>query len=108
MLHALDVRMNDAPSPGALPKYLFQHVDTLNELAVFLWLARRRDAAFGVSVIARAVGVDDGVALGVLGRLTAAGLVTKHRSAPTLFQYALALAPPDNLIERLCAQYQEE
>jgi hypothetical protein len=100
--------MNEAPTPGGLPKYLFQHVDSLNELAVFLWLARRRDAAFGLSLIARAVGVDDAVALGVLERLTEVGLVTRHGSAPTVFQYAMALAPPDNLLERLCAEYREE
>ncbi len=99
--------MNHAPSRRVAPQDLFLHVQTLNELAVFLWLARRKESAFGVSVIARGVGLDEGVALCVLERLTEAGLVENHRAASTLFRYALAHAPPENLVERLCAEYRK-
>jgi hypothetical protein len=99
--------MKVAPSHQDLPRHLFRHVDTLNELAVFLWLARQKETAFGVPDVARAVGVDEGVALGVLHRLVEAGLVAQRRAVPASFQYALAVAPPENLVERLCAEYRK-
>jgi predicted DNA-binding transcriptional regulator len=97
--------MNHAPSRGQARQDLFLHVQTLNELAVFLWLARRKESAFGVSVIARGVGLEEVTTLSVLAQLAEAGLVENHRSASTLFRYALAHAPPENLVTRLCVKY---
>jgi DNA-binding MarR family transcriptional regulator len=108
LLHTSSIRMTQAPSRREATQNLFLHVQTLNELAVFLWLARRRESAFGASVIAHGVGLDAAVAHRVLEQLTEAGLVETHRSTSTLFRYALAQAPPENLVQRLCAKYRNE
>lgn len=84
--------------------FLCEHLDSLAELAVLLWLARSRGSFVSSLSVAEQVGIDEEQAVEVLDYLVSIGLVEDHPEVG-LYRYALEFPLPSGLARGLGARY---
>jgi len=90
--------------PRLIIVYLYEHLESLDDLAVLVWLGRNRTSYVSALTIADLVGIDEVQALEVLEYFAGLGLVEECAELG-LYRYALGFSLPTGLAHDLGAHY---
>jgi hypothetical protein len=94
--------------PQKLRQFLFDHVETHEELQILMWFQQHSGSSATEGQIAADTGISTALVTEALERLTAAGMLASHLSTPGAFHYDPKEPAVHEMLQRVVAIYRED
>ena len=96
------------PDSQALKQFLFDHVETLEELQILVWFHRHAGASATDSQISEDTGISLVLVSEALERMASSRMLSSDDSRPPAFRYEPAEAVVHETLQQIFALYQDD